>query len=255
MTATVTPSILNFTAAGQTKTFKVKLTLDTGDSGATTSGWLTWQGAGKTVRSPIAVVPTSVLAPNEVSGSGASGSVSYEATAGKAGSPIRAYGVASAPLVPGAVPAGAADADLPNYPVTVTADTKAVQWNIKTVDPAGSIWMVLYKVVNGQMQLLSFEGTGANQASATVAAPSPGVWGVLAITLSNPPGADTTAYTMQTNLVTASSGRALKVSPPVAPAAFTPFQVTASWSGLPTDKRSTGFVEFPNRAGTVVTLN
>jgi len=255
MKATVTPSILNFTAAGQTKTFKVKLTLDTGDSGATTSGWLTWQGAGKTVRSPIAVVPTSVLAPNEVSGSGASGSVSYEATAGKAGSPIRAYGVVSAPLVPGAVPAGAADADLPNYPVTVTADTKAVQWNIKTVDPTGSIWMVLYKVVNGQMQLLSFEGTGANQASATVAAPSPGVWGVLAITLSNPPGADTTAYTMQTNVVTASSGRALKVSPPVAPAAFTPFQVTASWSGLLTDKRSTGFVEFPNRAGTVVTLN
>jgi hypothetical protein len=45
------------------------------------------------------------------------------------------------------------------------------------------------------------------------------------------------------------------VSPPVTPAAFKPFQVTASWSGLPTDKRSTGFVEFPNRAGTVVTIN
>ena len=174
MKAVVTPSILNFTAAGQTKTFKVKLTLDTAPSAETTSGWLTWQGAGKTVRSPIAVVPTSVLAPTEVSGSGATGTASFEATAGKAGIPIRSYGVVSAPLVPGAVPAGAADADLPNYPVTVTAQTKAVQWNIKTVDPAGSIWLVLYKVVNGQMQLLSFVGDGSNQASATVAAPAPG---------------------------------------------------------------------------------
>ena len=255
MKAEVTPSILNFTAAGQTKTFKVKLTLDTGDSNAITSGWLTWQGAGKTVRSPIVAVPTSVLAPTAVSGSGASGSVSFTATSGKAGAPIRSYGVVSAPLVAGAVPAGAADADLPDYPVTATTQTKAVQWNIKTVDPAGSIWLVLYKVVNGQKQFLSFVGDGSNQASASVPAPAAGVWGVLAITLSNPPGADTTEYTMQTNVVTASAGSTLKVSPPVAPAAFKPFQVTASWSGLPTDKRSTGFVEFPNRAGTVVTLN
>jgi subtilisin family serine protease len=255
MKAVVTPSILNFTAAGQTKTFKVTLTLDTGDSGATSNGWLTWQGAGKTVRSPIVVVPTSVLAPTAVSGSGASGSVSFSATSGKAGTPIRSYGVVSAPLVPGAVPAGAADADLPDYPVTATSQTKAVQWNIKTVDPAGSIWLVLYKVVNGQKQFLSFVGDGSNQASASVAAPAPGGWGVLAITLSNPPGASTTEYTMQTNVVTADSGHALQVSPPVTPAAFKPFQVTASWSGLPTDRRSTGFVEFPNRAGTVVTIN
>jgi len=135
----------------------------------------------------------------------------------------------------------------------VTASTKAVQWNIKTVDPAGSIWLVLYKVVNGQLQALSFEGDGSNQASATLAAPEPGVWGVLAITLSNPPGADTTQYTMQTNVVTGGSG--LTVTPSVTPAAGKPFQVTASWSGLPTDQRSTGFVEFPNRAGTVVTIN
>ncbi|MEV6416427.1 S8 family serine peptidase [Kribbella sp. NPDC051718] len=252
MKAVVTPSILNL-QTGQTKSFTVKLTQDTAPSHETTSGWLTWQGAGTSVRSPIVVVPTSVIAPTNVTGSGASGSVSFDATVGKAGVPIRAYGFTSAPQVPGEVPAGAADADLPNYPVTVTAATKAVQWNIKTVDPAGSIWMVLYKVVNGQMQLLSFEGTGANEASATVAAPSPGVWGVLAITLSNPPGADTTKYTMQTNIVT--GGGSLKVTPTTAPAAGKPFQVTASWSGLPTGQRSTGFVEFPNRAGTVVTVN
>ncbi|GAA3566976.1 S8 family peptidase [Kribbella ginsengisoli] len=252
MKAVVTPSILNL-QTGQTKSFTVKLTQDTAPSHETTSGWLTWQGAGTSVRSPIVVVPTSVIAPTNVTGSGGSGSVSFDATVGKAGVPIRAYGFTSAPQVPGEVPAGAADADLPNYPVTVTTGTKAVQWNIKTVDPAGSIWMVLYKVVNGQMQLLSFEGTGANEASATVAAPSPGVWGVLAITLSNPPGADTTKYTMQTNVVT--GGNSLNVTPTAAPAAGKPFQVTASWSGLPTGQRSTGFVEFPNRAGTVVTVN
>jgi len=56
-------------------------------------------------------------------------------------------------------------------------------------------------------------------------------------------------------VVTSSAGHALQVSPRVTPAAFKPFQVSASWSGVRTDERSTGFVEFPNRAGTVVTLN
>ncbi len=252
MKAVVTPSILNL-QAGQTKSFTVKLTLDSGLSNVSTNGWLTWSGANTSVRSPIVVKPTSAVSPTEVKGSGASGSASFEATAGTSGLPIKAYGVVSAPAVAGSVPAGAADADLPNYPVTVTAATKAVQWNIKTVDPAGSIWLVLYKVVNGQMQALSFQGDGSNQASATLSAPEPGVWGVLAITLTNPPGADTTAYTMQTNVVT--GGNSLAVTPTKAPSAGKPFQITASWSGLPTDQRSTGFVEFPNRAGTVVTIN
>lgn len=251
MKAVVTPSILNL-KAGETKSFTVKLTLDTAPSNVTTSGWLTWQGANTSVRSPVVVKPTSVVTPAAVSGTGATGSASFEVTAGKAGLPIRGYMV-SAPLVPGAVPAGAADADLPDYPVTVTNATKAVQWNIKTVDPAGSIWLVLYKMVNGRLQPLAFEGNGSNQASATLTAPTPGVWGVLAITLSNPPGADTTQYTMQTNVVTGGSG--LNVTPSTTPAAGKPFQVTASWSRLPTDQRSTGFVEFPNRAGTVVTVN
>jgi subtilisin family serine protease len=252
MKAVVTPSILNL-QAGQTKSFTVKLTLDSGLSNVSTTGWLTWQGANTSVRSPIVVKPTSVVAPTSVSGSGASGSTSFEVTAGTAGVPIKGNGMVSAPLVPGSVPAGSADADLPNYPVTVTTATKAVQWTIKTVDPAGSIWLVLYKVVDGQMQALSFEGDGSNQASATLSAPAPGVWGVLAITLSNPPGADTTQYTMQTNVVTGGGG--LAVTPSRTPAAGKPFQVTASWAGLPTDQRSTGFVEFPNRAGTVVTVN
>ena len=55
MKAVVNPSILNL-QAGQTKSFTVKLTLDTAPSNETTNGWLTWQGAGTSVRSPIVVV-------------------------------------------------------------------------------------------------------------------------------------------------------------------------------------------------------
>ncbi|ONI72534.1 hypothetical protein BWI15_18475 [Kribbella sp. ALI-6-A] len=255
MKAVVSPSILTFSEAGQTKTFTVKLTQDTATSNQTTSGWLTWQGANASVRSPIVVVPTSTLAPTEVSGSGASGSVSFEATSGTAGSPLLGYGMVSAPSVRGAVAAGTPDAELPNYPVTATASTKAIQWNVKATDPNASIWMVLYKVVNGEMQLLSFQGNGSSQASASVAAPTPGVWGVLTITLSNPPGASTTEYGIQTNVVTADSGRALSVTPGQAPVAAKPFPVTASWAGVPTDRRSTGYIEYPNGVGTVVTVN
>nr|WP_238335294.1 hypothetical protein [Kribbella amoyensis] len=255
MTAVVSPSILSFTKAGETKTFTVKLTQDTATSNQPTTGWLTWSGAGKSVRSPIVVTPTSTLAPTEVKGSGAAGSISYTATSGFAGSPLGAYGVVSAPAVPGEVVAGAPDAELPDYPVTATRDTKAIQWHVKTKDPNGSIWMVLYKVVDGRILLQSFQGDGSNQATASVAAPTPGVWGVLTITLSNPPGADTTEYDIQTNVVSSTDRGGLQVTPATAPVANAPYQVTASWSGLDPAKHYTGYVEYPNGVGTVVAIN
>ena len=54
---TVAPSTLTFDAPGTTMTFKVTLTRTTAVPNAYASGFLTWSGAGTTVRSPIAVRP------------------------------------------------------------------------------------------------------------------------------------------------------------------------------------------------------
>ncbi|WP_309123683.1 S8 family peptidase [Arthrobacter sp.] len=65
--ATVTPSVLNFSAAGEKRTFQV--TFENADAalGQFAKGSLVWQGADKVVASPIAVRPQSVVAPSELS--------------------------------------------------------------------------------------------------------------------------------------------------------------------------------------------
>ena len=60
---TVTPSILNFNAAGEKRTFKVKFGNTSAALGQFAMGNLVWQGAGKNVASPVAVRPQSVVAP------------------------------------------------------------------------------------------------------------------------------------------------------------------------------------------------
>ncbi|WP_231728496.1 S8 family serine peptidase [Arthrobacter sp. EPSL27] len=62
----VAPAALNFKAAGETKTFKVSFENKGAALGQFAMGSLTWEGAGKTVTSPISVRPQSVVAPKSV---------------------------------------------------------------------------------------------------------------------------------------------------------------------------------------------
>ncbi|MDP9982639.1 subtilisin family serine protease [Pseudarthrobacter oxydans] len=63
----VAPASLNFKAAGEKKTFKVSFENKGAALAQFAMGSLSWEGAGKTVTSPIAVRPQSVLAAKEVS--------------------------------------------------------------------------------------------------------------------------------------------------------------------------------------------
>ncbi|MDQ0238786.1 S8 family serine peptidase [Arthrobacter bambusae] len=62
----VTPSVLNFNEVGQKKTFKVTFENKTAALGTFAMGSLKWEGANKSVVSPIAVRPQSVLASKSV---------------------------------------------------------------------------------------------------------------------------------------------------------------------------------------------
>ena len=59
----VAPAALNFKAAGEQRTFKVTFENQGAALGKFAMGSLTWEGAGKTVTSPISVRPQSVVAP------------------------------------------------------------------------------------------------------------------------------------------------------------------------------------------------
>ena len=58
----VTPAVLNFSAAGEKRTFKVSFENQGAPLGKFATGSLTWQGANKNVASPIAVRPQSAVA-------------------------------------------------------------------------------------------------------------------------------------------------------------------------------------------------
>lgn len=80
MKVTVTPSVLSFGAAGEKRTFKVAFENQSAKLGEFAAGSLTWQGANRTVTSPIAVRPQSVVAPKNISftsqGANGSGNIS-----------------------------------------------------------------------------------------------------------------------------------------------------------------------------------
>ncbi|WP_314324936.1 S8 family serine peptidase [Paenarthrobacter ilicis] len=80
----VTPSVLNFGAAGEKKTFKVQFENNNAALGKFAMGSLSWQGANKTVTSPIAVRPQSVIADKALAftGTGPNGSGTINITSG-----------------------------------------------------------------------------------------------------------------------------------------------------------------------------
>jgi subtilisin family serine protease len=71
VTATVSPSVVNFGSAGQTKTIKITFTRKTAPFSEVVFGSLKLQGAGTVARLPVAVVPQAATAPSVVNGAGA----------------------------------------------------------------------------------------------------------------------------------------------------------------------------------------
>lgn len=100
--ATVSPSTIVL-RKGQSKTFTVTFTRTSAALDKWTSGFLTWKkvGSSTTVRSPIAIHPTTVSAPESVAGTGTTGSTKVTVTPGISGDiPIDAQGLAQGLVTP-----------------------------------------------------------------------------------------------------------------------------------------------------------
>jgi hypothetical protein len=73
ITATVTPSILNYSSAGQTKIVKITFTRNAAPLSKAVFGSLKFAGAGTMAQLPIAVVPEAADAPSVMTGAGPAG--------------------------------------------------------------------------------------------------------------------------------------------------------------------------------------
>ncbi|MFC9863015.1 MULTISPECIES: S8 family serine peptidase [unclassified Streptomyces] len=255
--ATVSPSVLHFKHPGQKRTFTVKLDVTTAPSGILNTGSLTWTSGRTTVRSPIVVTPQSVHAPAEINGTGTSGEITYSVTPATTTLTATAHGPVSSPPTTGTL-TGTAEV---YYEATIPAGTKASQISVH-FDPAADtiVGVVWGPLVDGAPQELQFADPDSNGTSTiTLRRPKAGKIFLAVVTVDeSSTGGSVTPYTYQVNNITENSPTTgtVTVTPDharVTPG--TPTDLTATWSGIPADARSTTWIEYSNGAGTFLTLN
>ncbi|MBA2283105.1 MAG: S8 family serine peptidase [Acidimicrobiia bacterium] len=138
VTAVVTPPTLTFTAAGTpdaVRSYTVTFTVADTAGDEWRFGSLTWSdGAGHSVRSPIAVRPVPLSAPVEITGEGVSGSETYEVTFGYTGP----FSATPRGLVPADVSAGRTVVDDPADDINVALGTGVGIDVIEFEVPAGT---------------------------------------------------------------------------------------------------------------------
>ncbi len=252
--AKVTPSILNFDEAGQTKTFKVTFEKGAAAYDKAATGFLTWSGAKTTVRVPLAVTPVQLSAPELVSGSGRSGSLEYEVTPGIDGPfPIKKFGLASGSAEDGSLK----PEEQKQYPVKIAAGTKAAQLSVRSEYEKADLDLYLYRIEDGTPVLVAQSAGPTADETVRLVAPEAGDYVAMVEGFANAPETETTTYTYRAASVTQDSDEGPFTVNPTKPTAKIqePIDVTVRWRRLDPDAPYLGYVEYVDGSGTLVTIN
>ncbi|GLX01302.1 S8 family serine peptidase [Microtetraspora sp. NBRC 16547] len=250
--AKASPSMLRFDQAGETKSFTV--TMELRDETATDiAGSLTWTGEGRTVRSAIAVTAQGVLAPADVRGTGADGSVSFEVTPVMKKTGITSYGLVSGPEIVGST--GPEEVNGKQYAIDVPEGTKAVEFRARPDN--GLEWGFGGLVIYEGRELAGWVDRDGDDFRLVLQRPKAGTYTFVLVSWLTAPGTTSTPFHAQANVVTDTPGvGGLTVSPNKLKGALgVPATLTVGWSGLPDERPYTGYIEYPNGAGTVISIN
>ncbi|RFA17023.1 hypothetical protein B7R22_01625 [Subtercola boreus] len=255
----VTPSTLDFSAAGESKSYTVTFTRTDAPLNEYTTGYLTWANGDQTVRSPIALQPVPIAAPLEVAGTGATGSVDVSVTPGSDGAiPLAVEGLAKAdflvagnqdPKIPldghSAVTPLGADA---TFAVDIPKGLSAARFDLKSITTAqdgGDLDLFVDHLdAKGKVIAEYSSATGSADERVTIAAPEAGKYLVRANVYAIPDGQNA-AMDLNAYYVTPDSGDGAFTAPAtVEGAQGTPVSYTASWSGLDYSSRYLGLVSY-----------
>jgi subtilase family protein/fibronectin type III domain protein/PA domain-containing protein/pre-peptidase len=232
----VNPATLNV-GPGETKAYTVTFnTLSTATRNAYAFGSITWSDDAHNVRIPLAIRPVALLAPAAVSGTGASGSLSYDVKFGYAG------GFAARPH--GLVPAVATEASVVDDPANSFSPTGQGVTAHTVVIPAGTRlarFSLFDEFTDGEDDLDLYVFNSANVQVGT----SGGGTSAEEVTLSNPPAGTYTVYvhgwqtdgpdanyTLFTWLLGEAAAGNLTVSGPSAATIGATASIGVTWSGL-----------------------
>lgn len=255
--ATVSPSVLHFSRAGQKRTFTVKFDVTTARSGVLDTGALTWRSGRTTVRSPIAVTPQSVHAPEEVKGTGTSGETTFSVTPAVSVLTATARGPVSSPLTKGSLTGTSEIQYEAAIPDSAKASQVTVHLDVAEGNVGGVVWGSMIDGVPQGAELADPDSNG----TVTINVPktkADSIFVAVVVLDYAGNGESVTPYTYQVNHIAEDSPVTGKVT--VTPdharvTPGTPTDLTATWSGIPAAVRSTVWIEYPNGAGTFLTLN
>ena len=229
----VAPASLNFKAAGEKKTFKVTFENKGAALGKFAMGSLSWQGAGKTVTSPIAVRPQSVVAAKDVSFTSETGTGSGDiSVVSGTDNPINMTvdGLSKADsteveLVPGPF-TGRADASTFVKTVTVPAGAPLAKFSVFSSDPDSDfdMWVATPR---GVEQV----ATASASESLSIANPAAGTYTIYANLFSSPDGKARKASVDAAILGANENNATLTPNPLVLPNGEAG-KVTLNWTGL-----------------------
>ncbi|WP_307794406.1 S8 family peptidase [Arthrobacter cavernae] len=229
----VSPSVLDFRSAGEKKTFTVEFENVNADLGTFAMGSLSWQSAGKTVTSPIAVRPQSVVAAKSLAFTGGpSGSGEIDIVAGtNLPVAVTVDGLSKADssaieLVPGPF-TGRTDASNFVKTVTVGPGKALAKFSVISSDEAADFDMV---VLTPDGQLL-VSATGAASESVSVPNPAAGDYIVFANLFASPDNRPTKA-SVDAAVLGANEGNATVTPNPIRLGNGSVETITLNWAGL-----------------------
>jgi subtilisin family serine protease len=229
----VTPAVLNFSAAGEQRTFKVSFENQDAPLGQFATGSLTWQGAGKNVASPIAVRPQSLVAASDVAftSEGGTGSGDIRLVSGTNG-PINVTldGLSKADstaveLVPGPLDFVTNASNLVKT-VEVPKDAPLAKFSVLSADPNADFDMYVM-TPEGPLTVAT---TSASE-SVSIPNPAPGEYTIYA-NLYASPGDQATKASVDAAVLAAKVGNATLTPNPLRLSNGKSGKVTLNWQGL-----------------------
>ena len=246
--AVVTPSTLHFDAAGETASFTVAFSNQSAPADAWATGFLTWAGSDQSLRSPVAIHPTTALVQAAGVGSGVVGNAEVTVTGGVDTN----LPVALDSLMLGDVndDSGEQD-DLLSYLHEVVAGTASAEFNVDPVDAPAGVDLdltVLYSPVRSNdiddYVKVAASATASGSESTTIEDPAVGFYVAVVDFYSVPAGGTDIRESMYTDNP-ATNAVDVSVAPnPLALTIGDESTLTASWWGLAPNSDYRGYITY-----------
>ncbi|MFJ4983581.1 S8 family serine peptidase [Streptomyces sp. NPDC088732] len=140
----VEPSVLSFTAPGQSKSFRVTFTRTTAPLDEYATGYLTWRNGSQSVRSALAVRPVALVAPAALAAAGSTGRATAALRGGDARDvPVTVTGLARGQRVQGS---GTVGSPAQNHIVQIPAGTTHARFDLDAADNTADLDLSVYRL-------------------------------------------------------------------------------------------------------------